>query len=107
MICVPVHVTTEALVAVEDNTVTAQRILEDYSRIHAVPPQPRNNESQKFPESLFNTELDLLDSQDIYRNILSEFDSPADFGMLLDQVQADSINSDNMFQGLNMGQQQF
>jgi len=87
---------------IEENAATVQRILEDYNRIHNVP-QPRKDMDYKFPEGLFSTEVDLRGSQEAYRNILTEFDNPADFTLLFDQVEADPMRPpNNMFQDLSM-----
>ena len=92
---------TDAVTTIEENAATVQRILEDYNRMHTAP-QLRKDMNYKFPEGLFNTEVDLLGSQQAYQNILTEFDNPADFTMLFDQVEADPLRPSNMFQDLSM-----
>lgn len=98
--CVTV-LSTEAVTTIEENAATVQRILEDYNRMHTVP-QQRKDMNYKFPEGLFNNEVDLLGSQEAYLNILTEFDNPADFTLLFDQVEADPMRPNNMFQDLSM-----
>ncbi len=92
---------TDAVTTIEENAATVQRILEDYNKMHAVP-HPRKDMNYKFPEGLFNTEVDLLGSQEAYRNILTEFDNPADFSLLFDQVEADPMRQNTAFQDFSM-----
>lgn len=92
---------TPAMTTIEENAATVQRILEDYNKIHSRPIH-RRDMNYPFPEGLFNTEVNLEDSQGAYRNIMTEFDNPADFTALFDQIEADPLRPNNMFQDINM-----
>ena len=96
-----IGLSTETATTLEDNAATVQRILEDYNRMNVLP-HPRKDMSNKLTEAMSNTEMGLPGSQQTYRNILTEFDNPADFALLFDQVESDSMQPSNMLQDLSM-----
>ena len=86
----------------EENAATVQRILEEYHRLTAEPPNNKDMNYQ-FPPDLFTTEVDLEGSQQAYRNLLTELDNPADFGKLFNQVEADPLRPQtSLFQDINL-----
>lgn len=92
---------TPAMTTIEENAAAVQRILEDYNKMHTVPPHRRDMNYQ-FPEGLFNTEVNLEGSQEAYHNIITELDNPADFASLFDQIEAIPTRQNNMFPDVNM-----
>lgn len=89
------------MTTIEENAAAVQRILEDYNKMHAAPSHRRDMNYQ-FPEGLFNTEVNLEGSQEVYRNIISELENPADFASLFDQIEAIPTRQTNMFPDVNM-----
>ncbi len=89
------------MTTIEENAAAVQRILEDYNKIH-VTPLHRKDMNYNFPEGLFNSEVDLEGSREAYRNILTEFDNPANFTSLFNQVEADPMRLNSIFQDVSM-----
>lgn len=89
------------MTTIEENAAAVQRILEDYNKMHAVPPHRRDMNYQ-FPQGLFSTEVNLEGSQEAYRHILTELDNPADFASLFNQIEAIPTRPQNVFPDINM-----
>lgn len=89
------------MTTIEENAAAVQRILEDYNRMHTVPPRKRDM-NYHFPEGLFNTEVDLEGSQEAYQHLLTGLDNPADFVKLFNQVEPDLVHPHSIFHDLSM-----
>lgn len=92
---------TPAMTTIEENAAAVQRILEDYNKMHTLPPH-RRDMNYPFPEGLFSTDVNLEGSQEAYRNILTELDNPGDFASLFNQIEAIPTRQQNVFPDVNM-----
>lgn len=77
------------------------KILEEYEKSTNPPSGPRKDLHYSFPPGLFSSEVDLEGSQTAYQYLLQGLDSPNDFQQLLVQVEANPMNSQNMFGDIN------
>lgn len=77
---------------VQENAVTAQKIVDNYLKMNVAPP-PRRDFNYSFPPGLFPGEVDLEGSAQAYHNLIDGLDSNIDLQQLLNQVDADPFKS--------------
>ena len=94
-------ISSPAAITMEENAATAQHILDEYNRVHTVPPV-RKDLNYSFPEGLFTNEVNLVGSEYPYRHILQEFHNPAEFTDLFKQVPANPFNLPSAFEDLDL-----
>lgn len=80
----------------QENAEVAHRIVSHFNEVHAPPPpgQPKDM-NYGFPKGLFNTEVNLKESQPAYQALLHGLDNPQDFHQMFLQVDADPFRTSN------------
>uniref|UniRef100_A0A1X7TVM0 Uncharacterized protein n=1 Tax=Amphimedon queenslandica TaxID=400682 RepID=A0A1X7TVM0_AMPQE len=94
-------VTQPADTTVQENAVTAQRLVDNYLKM--ITPTPhRKDFNYGFPPGLFPAEVDLEGSAQAYHSLIDGLENCSDLQQLLNQVDADPVRSNNIFNELDL-----
>lgn len=94
-------VTQPADTTVQENAVTAQRLVDNYLKM-TTPTPHRKDFNYGFPPGLFPAEVDLEGSAQAYHSLIDGLENCSDLQQLLNQVDADPFRSNNIFNELDL-----
>lgn len=86
---------------VQENAITAQKIVDKYLKMTA-PPVHRKDMNYGFPPGLFPSEVDLEGSAQAYHSLIDGLENCTDIQQLLNQVDADPFRSTSIFSELDL-----
>ena len=91
-----VVVSQSADITVEQNAVTAQKIVDEYIKMTAPPPH-RKDMNYSFPVGLFPGEVDLEGSAQAYHHLIDGLEENQDLQQILNQIDADPFRPSSVF----------
>lgn len=91
-----VVVSQSADITVEQNAVTAQKIVDEYIKMTAPPPH-RKDMNYSFPAGLFPGEVDLEGSAQAYHHLIDGLEENQDLQQILNQIDADPFRPSSVF----------
>lgn len=94
-------VTQPADTTVQENALTAQKLVNDYLKM-TTPAPHRRDFNYSFPPGLFPAEVDLEGSAQAYHSLIDGLENCSDLQQLLNQVDADPFRSNNIFNELDL-----
>lgn len=86
---------------VQENAVTAQKIVDSYLKM-TTPPVHRRDMNYGFPPGLFQSDVDLEGSAQAYHSLIEGLENCSDIQQLLNQVDADPFRSTSIFSELDL-----